>query len=111
MTAISKNQVQLVRRQFVNTQTLLVVVVKANQKLLLISDKVDTSEKDIYSESVLKRLGIAVDGNTSSKIKPKEKVSKNSKEAWSYNSSENKKADSDSGKPSSGTSTKPPSCD
>ncbi|WP_239724642.1 MULTISPECIES: transglycosylase domain-containing protein [unclassified Mammaliicoccus] len=77
----------------------------------LISDKVDTSEKDIYSESVLKRLGIAVDGNTSSKIKPKEKVSKNSKEAWSYNSSENKKADSDSGKPSSGTSTKPPSGD
>ena len=55
----------------------------------LISDKVDTSNKDIKSDYVLKRLGQSIDPNTSSKVKPKEKVSKNSKEAWSYKSSSN----------------------
>ena len=42
----------------------------------LISDKVDTSNKDINSDYVLKRLGQAIDTNTSSKVKPKERVSK-----------------------------------
>ncbi|WP_323704563.1 transglycosylase domain-containing protein [Mammaliicoccus sp. Dog046] len=70
----------------------------------LISDKLDTSQKDIKSDYVLKRLGQGIDPNTSSKVKPKEKVAKNSKEAWSYKSSSN---DSKS-KPSSGTSTAPP---
>ncbi|WP_206166925.1 transglycosylase domain-containing protein [Mammaliicoccus sciuri] len=76
----------------------------------LISDKVDTSNKDINSDYVLKRLGQAIDTNTSSKVKPKERVSKNSKEAWSYKSSSNKDSSSNSNsKPSSGTSTAPPS--
>lgn len=70
----------------------------------LISDKLDTSQKDIKSDYVLKRLGQGIDPNTSSKIKPKDKVAKNSKEAWSYKSSSK---DSKS-KPSSGTSTAPP---
>lgn len=71
----------------------------------LISDKVDTSQKDLYSDSVLKRLGIAIDPNTSGKVKPKEKVAKNSQEAWSYNAKGNKKKDTNK---ESGTSTAPP---
>lgn len=70
----------------------------------LISDKTNTDEKDIHSNEVLKRLGINIDGNTASKVKPKEKVAKNSKEAWSYKSSNN----SSRSQPSSGTSTAPP---
>nr|WP_263312987.1 transglycosylase domain-containing protein [Mammaliicoccus sp. Marseille-Q6498] len=78
----------------------------------MISDKTDTSKKDIKSDYVLRRLGLSIDGGVSSKVKPKERVSKKSSEAWSYNSKSNKSSSSSSSdKPSSGTSTAPPSSD